>query len=463
VSPAGGKARPAGGEARPAGGELGTALSYWPSSEALERRAALRDLLRRRHDPATVRPAVLGDEPYDPDLWRRLTADMGVAAILAPEALDGLGLGYEDFALAVGELGRVLYTGPFFGSAVLALGALLPLVAGGAAAGGAGGAPGSGHDRGDFSAPPTENSPRSSGAAAGDARLAGDAASAAVDLARRVLGGDTVAALAFANAGGRWAPGEATVTARETSDGWQLAGRRHLVVNAPQAEVFCVPATIGRDGGPGSPDLGSGSGADGDSGSGPDPGLFAVRAGDVEVTAVDSIDPTRSLGTVTLDQAPADLLARGEKTGQAVEAALRLGRLAIAAEAAAGAQEALRLMVDYAQSRRQFGRPIGGFQAVKHKCAEALIAIEAAKAAVSYATWALDDGSAEADLAILAAKMASTEAFVATAADCIQLHGTYGYTREAASQSYFRRARWLSLFLGSADEDGQRLADLLGV
>jgi acyl-CoA dehydrogenase len=248
---------------------------------------------------------------------------------------------------------------------------------------------------------------------------------------------------------GRWSQAGYATSAEDTEDavtavsspaGWRLTGRRHLVVNAPQAGLFCVPA--------GTPD---------------GPGLFAVRAAAAEVTAVDSIDPTRSLGTVTLRQAPADLIASGQAASLAVPAAVRLARLAMAAEGAGAAEEALRLMVSYAQSRRQFGRPIGAFQAVKHKCAEALIATEAAKATVSYAAWALDDGSAEADLAILAAKIASTDAFLATAADCIQVHGTFGYTREAAAQSYFRRARWLSLFLGSAEEDSQQLAGLLGV
>jgi alkylation response protein AidB-like acyl-CoA dehydrogenase len=377
-------------------------LAYWPSGDTVDLRAALRDLLRQRHDPARVRAAILGDEPYDQDLWRRLTTEMGATAILAPEELDGLGLGYEDFAVAVGELGRVLYTGPYFGSGVLALGALLSVTSAEAAAGAAAG-----------------------GAAA---------------LARRVAGGQTVATLAFMNAAGRWVPDEPAVTAEDTASGWQLTGRRHLVVNAEQAQVLCLAATVGSD-----------------------VGLFAVGAGEVEAAAVESIDPTRSLGTVTLECAPAELLARGERAEAAIQAAIRLGRLAIAAECAGGAEEALRLMVDYAQSRRQFGRPIGAFQAVKHKCAEALIAIEAAKATVSYAAWALDDGSPEADLAILAAKIASVEAFVTTAADCIQLHGTYGYTREAPSQSYYRRARWLSLFLGSVDEDSQLLAGLLGV
>jgi alkylation response protein AidB-like acyl-CoA dehydrogenase len=378
-------------------------LAYWPSRDTLDRRAALRDLLRQRHDPGQARAAILGDEPYDQDLWRRLVTDMGAAAILAPEALDGLGLGYEDFAVTAGELGRVLYTGPFFGSAVLALGALLA-VAGTDSTG--------------------------AGAAAG--------------LARRVAGGQTVATLAFMDARGRWTSAQDAVSAAETGTGtgtgWRLTGRRHLVVNAPQAQVLCVTATTPAG-----------------------LGLFAVAAGDARIDEVESIDPTRSLGTVTLDQAPAGLIARGDAARQAVDAAVRLARLAIAAEGVGAAEEALRLMVSYAKSRHQFGRPIGGFQAVKHKCAEALIAIEAAKATVSYASWALDDGSPEADLAVLAAKIASIEAVVATAADCIQIHGTFGYTREAPSQSYFRRARWLSLFLGSVEEDSLLLAGLLGV
>jgi alkylation response protein AidB-like acyl-CoA dehydrogenase len=378
-------------------------LAYWPSRDTLDRRAALRDLLRQRHDPGQVRAAVLGDEPYDQDLWRRLVTDMGAAAILAPEALDGLGLGYEDFAVTAGELGRVLYTGPFFGSAVLALGALLDV-------------------------------------ARMDSSETGAGPGAAAALAQQVAGGQTVATLAFMDAQGRWTSAQDAVSAAETGTGWRLTGRRHLVVNAPQAQVICVTAAT------------------------PDGlGLFAVQAADAGVDEVESIDPTRSLGTVTMNQAPAGLLARGDAAGRAVDAAVRLARLAIAAEGVGAAEEALRLMVSYAKSRHQFGRPIGGFQAVKHKCAEALIAIEAAKATVSYASWALDDGSPEADLAVLAAKIASIDAVVSTAADCIQLHGTFGYTREASSQSYFRRARWLSLFLGSVEEDSLLLAGLLGV
>lgn len=362
------------------------ALRYWPHAETEERREVVRQLLADRHDPVTVGPAIRGDEPYDRALWRSLTADLGAAAVLAPEPQGGLGLGYEDYAMVAAELGRVLYSGPFFGSAVLSLGALLSV---------------------------------------------GD-----TELAARVAGGRTVAALAFADPAGRWVPDQPGVTARHGPDGWELAGRRHLVVDAPRADVFCVVA---------------------------DTGLFAVDGADAVVEPVESIDPTRPLGTVAFDHTSARQLADGDAAVTAVEAAVWSGRLAVAAECVGGAEAALRLTIEYVLGRRQFGKPIGAFQAVKHRCAEALIAVQAAKAAVSYATWALDDRSSEADLAVLAAKIAATEAFGKAAADGIQLHGTQGYTREAASQSYFRRARWLSLCLGSVDDDRQLLADRLGV
>ena len=118
------------------------------------------------------------------------------------------------------------------------------------------------------------------------------------------------------------------MSAADTGTGWRLTGRRHLVVNAPQAQVLCVTAATPAG-----------------------LGLFAVAAGDARVDEVESIDPTRSLGTVTLDQAPAVLLARGDAAGQAVDAAVRLARLAIAAEGVGAAEEALRLMVSYAKSR----------------------------------------------------------------------------------------------------------------
>jgi alkylation response protein AidB-like acyl-CoA dehydrogenase len=324
-------------------------LAYWPATETRERQELLRDLLRKTHDPTQVRATILGDTPHDHDLWRRLTTDLGTTAVLAPESINGLGLGHEDFAAIATELGRVLYTGPYFGSGVLAQGALLSLIDG----------------RGD---------------------------PAAAKLAQEVVAGTTVATLAFLDEKGRWTADSVAVTADEESDRWRLRGVRHLVVDARRVDVFCVFAQTADC-----------------------VGLFAVDAASATVEPIASIDPTRPIGTVTFDGAFATQLATGDAAAAAVDAAVTLGRLAVAAECVGGAEAALELSVGYAQNRRQFSRPIGSFQAVKHKCAEALIANEAAQATVSYAAWALDDGSPEADAALLAAKIAGVKAFVRAA------------------------------------------------
>jgi alkylation response protein AidB-like acyl-CoA dehydrogenase len=128
-----------------------------------------------------------------------------------------------------------------------------------------------------------------------------------------------------------------------------------------------------------------------------------------------------------------------------------------------GAQSALDEAVRYALARHQFGKPIAAFQAVKHMCADALLAIQEAKAVLAYATWALDDGSPEAERALLAAKISATDAYVASAARAVQVFGAMGTTREVSVQVHFRRARFLSLILGSNDTDRETLADQLGL
>jgi alkylation response protein AidB-like acyl-CoA dehydrogenase len=353
---------------------------YAPAEDVLLRRAALRRLLTDRHGPAAVHPRIVGDEPADPALWRELAAEMGVCAVLVPAELDGLDLGYADFAMIAGELGAVLYGGPFWGTAVLALPALLAVR----------------EEQGE-----------------------------AADLVRAAAAGELTLALAFRGA---------TATLPREVDG-RLSGRAALVVDADAADVLCVVAA-------------SGDGL----------GLFAVDRADAGVVPVESIDPTRRLADVTFDGAPARRLAGDAGTRHAIAAAVRAGRIAAAAEAVRGAEETLRLAVAYARQRVQFGRPIGVHQAVKHKCADGLIAVETAKATLGYACAAADDGAPDADDAVLAAKVTATDAYVRVAADSIQIHGTFGYTREALPQSYFRRARWLSLQLGSAGPDRFALA-----
>ncbi|WNI18999.1 acyl-CoA dehydrogenase family protein [Actinacidiphila sp. ITFR-21] len=378
-------------------------LAYFTPPDTLQRRAALASMLTRELDFDNVRPQLLGDQPYDTRLWKTLIGEVGLGGVLAPESAGGLQLRFEDFATTTAELGRRLYPGPHFGSVTLALGALTPLLE----------------------------------TAAGERPAAGTVP----ELAASVVSGDVIAALAFMDDAGSWPPDGAGVTAARGPDGgWTLTGTRGLVVNASQAGTLVVLAD-----------------ADGE------PALLAVNTSAARLTDLDSIDPTRPLARVALDAAPGVLLASGPQAVRAVEHAVTVARVAIAAEAVGGAEAALHEAVDYSLQRRQFNRPIGGFQSIKHLCADGLIATQAAIAALSYATWALDDGSAEAPAALLAAKIAATDTYLKVAADCIHIHGTYGYTRDLVSQCHYRRAKWLSLFLGTNSEDRRRLAALLEV
>jgi alkylation response protein AidB-like acyl-CoA dehydrogenase len=259
----------------------------------------------------------------------------------------------------------------------------------------------------------------------------------ATDLAVRIADGQTVAALAVADTAGTWTGSRPVAMA--TDDGYVLDGECSVVVDAPRAGVLLVFAER--------------SGV---------LGLFEADAGAAQLRTRPSLDPSREVADVVFGRTPARLLADGPAAERALTHALRLGRLAVAAEAVGGAEAALDDAVAYALARRQFGRPIASFQALKHMCADALLAIQEARAVLSYATWALDDEAPEAERALLAAKVAATDAYVAAAERAVQIFGAMGTTREVSVQVHFRRARFLALLLGSNDADRETLAGLLG-
>jgi alkylation response protein AidB-like acyl-CoA dehydrogenase len=338
-------------------------------------------VLRDRHDPTSVHPQLVGDVGADPALWQLLTQHVGICSVLAPDELGGLDLGYAEFSAVAGELGGVLYGGPFWGTAVLALPALVAVA---------------------------------------------DSSSVAHALAEQIVEGTRTATLATG------APVRARAAGEQGQ--WHLTGRVRAVCDAGRVDVVLVHAETEQS-----------------------PGLFALAAADATVTARTSVDPTRPLADLDLDAAPAQLVALGSDVDLALRESRRCAWLAAASEAVRGAEEALALAVTYAGQRTQFGKPIGAFQAIKHKCADGLIAVQAARSALAYAGTALDVGAPDADRALLAAKAAACDAYVRIAADAIQVHGTFGYTREAVVQSYFRRARWLSLALGTSADDRSEL------
>ena len=158
--------------------------------------------------------------------------------------------------------------------------------------------------------------------------------------------------------------------------------------------------------------------------------LVEATAPGVHRTPVTSLDMTRQLCDITLDGAPARQLAVGQAAEAAADAGLLAGAAVLAAEQLGLAQRCLDMTVAYVKERRQFARPIGSFQALKHRLADLWTMITLARAASRYAAACLADGDPDAPVAVALAKSACGDAAVAAAQECVQLHGGIGFTWE---------------------------------
>ncbi|WP_448624201.1 acyl-CoA dehydrogenase family protein [Geodermatophilus sp. URMC 64] len=259
---------------------------------------------------------------------------------------------------------------------------------------------------------------------------AGPAADAAL---ARVAAGE-VAAAGVTGPDGVWDPAAVELRA----DGDTVDGVLSVVPGAAGAALFVVAAQTD---------------------AGPD--LFAVDAGPA-VTAVglDSLDLSRPAASVTFTDAPATRLTSGGSAGAVVPPALDVAAIALAAEQLGGAEACLELTVGYVKERRQFGRAIGSFQAVKHACADLLVQVETSRSAVVRAVEAEGSPDALAEAASVAQAWCS-EAYRTVTAETVQLHGGIGFTWEHDAHLYFRRARADALLLGGAAHHRERLARLL--
>jgi len=183
------------------------------------------------------------------------------------------------------------------------------------------------------------------------------------------------------------------------------------------------------------------------------PGLYAVeldQAGSVQRERLPTIDPTRGYARLRFDGARAERLGDAPFAQDDLATLWRRASVPLAFEALGGAQAALDMSVDYAKLRYAFGRPIGSFQAIKHKLANLYIGVELARSNAYYAAWALMSDASRLALAVASAQLAATEAFYECAKENIQVHGGFGVTWEANCHLYLRRARALSATGGSA-------------
>jgi alkylation response protein AidB-like acyl-CoA dehydrogenase len=236
------------------------------------------------------------------------------------------------------------------------------------------------------------------------------------------------------------ATGERTATVAHgffEADGDRVTGSASLVPDGDTADLLLVP--VGDE-------------------------LWAVdgSADGVHRVAEEALDLTRRLGVVRLDGAPGTRLTADGAA--AVEEGLLAARIALAADAAGGIAAVLDLTVEHARNRRQFGQPIGGFQAVKHHCADIFVAAEVARTAAGYAVRVLDtDDPAELALAAALAKSSCTEAYVRATGIALQVHGGIGFTWDHPLHRYLKRAKTDQLLFGDPTTQRARLADLVGI
>lgn len=273
--------------------------------------------------------------------------------------------------------------------------------------------------------------------------LALDDDAASQDLLPRIADGTCVVTVALAEQAGSWDPADCAMTAAPGGDGgWTLSGEKFYVVDGHIAGVVLVVART----------------AAGIS-------VLAVESGAPAYTAtlLSTMDKTRKLARLTFDGTPARLVGEEGKAAPAVAKMLDLAAIALAAEQVGGAQRVLEIAVSYAKIREQFGRPIGSFQAIKHKCANMLLEIEAAKSAAYYAGWAAAEDDAELPVHASVAKAYCSEAYVHAAAENIQIHGGIGFTWEHPAHLYFKRAKSSELLLGAPGYHLERLLQGIGI
>ncbi|MER6381476.1 acyl-CoA dehydrogenase family protein [Streptomyces sp. NPDC001127] len=407
------------------------------TAEQDEIRRTLRELLHKRCGPAELRSAVDSPAGHDPLLWSALADQLGLPGLALPERHGGVGCSVTELALACEEIGRALAPSPLFATSVLTAPLILAL-----------------------------------GTAAQRAELLPRLAAGSLTAALAVPGPALAAVLALTcgnsgfTAGGGRAGG---VQARRVDGDWQLYGQVDQVLDGHSAGLLLVAAHTG-----------------GFARSRTRLFLVAGDAAGVVRTRQTALDATRPQGRVQLRDVRGELL--GDEGVDVLPALAAVGDSAaavLACEAVGAAERVLERTVDYVGQREQFGRPVGSFQAVKHRLADAYVGVQAARSAAYYAAWAsargagprsgptpptLGQAQAQAQAQAQEERGAgglglaqALEALRGAAAEGIQLHGGIGFTWEHDAQLYFKRAAGDELLFGPVHRLRDRAAEVAGL
>jgi len=360
---------------------------------------ALASLLADRGGLDTALTRIESAQTYDDKLWQAVAADLGCAGLLIPERDGGAGASYREAAVAAEVLGSHVAPVPFLGSAVVATSALLSIAEGTAG------------------------------------------------LLAKMADGSMTAALAvpFASAPGSGFPASVRVAGPRPGDAAtgvaRLRGMVAGVADALPAGVLLVPADVVPN------------------------ALYLVdmAAEGVAKAPVTSLDMTRQLCDLSFDDAPATLIASGPGAERALDAAMAAGAGILAAEQTGLAQRCLDMTVAYVKERKQFARPVGSFQGLKHRLADLWVSVTQARAASRYAAACLATGSTDTKVAVALAKAYCSDVAVQAAQECVQMHGGIGFTWEHPAHLLLKRAKADSIAFGTADAHRAALASLVNL
>ncbi|HVA68447.1 MAG TPA: acyl-CoA dehydrogenase family protein [Candidatus Binataceae bacterium] len=326
-----------------------------------------------------VRQMMADATAHDAGFWSKIV-ELGWPGLLIPADYGGTGGTFLDMTVIAEEAGKALIPGPFFATALL-------------------GAP---------------------------AIIEGGSEAQKKELLPKIAEGKYIATVALAESSGRFDAGGVELKAVKKGADYVISGEKFFVPDAHVADCIVVAARTG---------------ASGENGV----TLLMVPAKDkgVTITQLKTVDMTRRLCHIKFDNVTvsgANLLGKEGSGWPTMRRTLDIATAALAAEMVGTAQKALDIAVDYAKTRVQFGKPIGSFQAVKHKCVDMMVSVENARSLTYYACWTVDEKLAEAATAVPMAKAYASDMAKNVTSEAIQVHGGIGFTWEHDMHLYHRRA-----------------------
>jgi alkylation response protein AidB-like acyl-CoA dehydrogenase len=357
-------------------------LDFAFSSEQEMLRESARRFLTTQCSSQFVRRMMADNTAHDQALWGKLV-EMGWLAMVVPERYGGHGGSFLDLTVVLEEMGRALMPGPFFVAATL--GASL------------------------LAESPEHPEKRA--------------------LMTKLASGELIGTLAVAEATGRYDAAGVRLRAEKQHSRYMLSGEKFFVPDAHVAHVIVIAART--------------ASADNDAEHGVTLFWLDPKAPGVSITQLKTVDMTRRLCHLRLDRVsvePARMLGQEHQGWPLVRRALDVAAAGLCAEMVGTAQKALDMAVEYAKVRTQFGKPIGAFQAVKHKCVDMMVALETARSLAYYACWAVDSRVPEASRAVAMAKAQVSDMAKYVTSEAIQVHGGIGFTWEHDMHLYYRRA-----------------------